>query len=321
MKSLICYLALFMPLFAYSQKTDTLIRKLDSLDKKADTVSQKNIINEGAYNEVTKITAKNYVVLLGSDFKQQLLSPFTLGKKSWLKVAKFGAIAGGLLFADEPVQQEVVTWRLHSNLIKNLSSYLSNSGGIYEGGVLVALSAYGFASKNEKIKTTSLLATQAYITGEVFNQVIKNLTSRQRPSAYNQDRVESEPKFGGPFASSGRDADGKKLNASFPSGHATLAFAAATVYAMEYRNSPIVPIFAYTGATLISLSRITENAHWITDVFVGATLGYLTGRQVVNNYHRYAKIQNTKSGVGKFSLNIQHTRFGMLPGVVFRTGK
>jgi membrane-associated phospholipid phosphatase len=77
----------------------------------------------------------------------------------------------------------------------------------------------------------------------------------------------------------------------FLRGHTTLAFAAATVYAMEYRNKPLIPVLAYTAASLIGLSRITENKHWATDVVAGAALGYLSGRQVVNNYHRYAKLK------------------------------
>jgi hypothetical protein len=33
---------------------------------------------------------------------------------------------------------------------------------------------------------------------------------------------------------------------------------------MEYKDRPLVPLISYSAATLIGLSRITENAHWIT---------------------------------------------------------
>jgi len=125
------------------------------------------------------------------------------------------------------------------------------------------------------------LASHAYITSEVINVLIKNIAGRQRPSVYNKDQVEAQPIFKGPFARGGKDQNGKKLATSFPSGHATLAFAAATVYAMEYKDKPLIPIVSYTGASLISLSRITENQHWVSDVFVGAALGYLSGRLVM----------------------------------------
>lgn len=63
---------------------------------------------------------------------------------------------------------------------------------------------------------------------------------------------------------------------------------------MEYKEKPLIPIISYTAATLIGLSRGTENKHWATDVLVGAALGYLSGKQVVNNYHRYAELVDPK---------------------------
>ena len=87
-------------------------------------------------------------------------------------------------------------------------------------------------------------------------------------------------------------------------------FAAATVFAKEYKNVPWVPPVAYGAASLVGLSRITENKHWTTDVVVGATLGFLCGRQVVNNYHRYAKLKAPgKSGTLSFNLNYNGYNF------------
>src|SRR5207302_1941254 len=119
---------------------------------------------------------------------------------------------------------------------------------------------------------------------------------RQRPSYYDPETHENDPSWHGPFFQFQKDKNGNKPDyfrySSFPSGHTTVAFAAATVFAMEYSDRPLVPIIAYSAATLIGLSRITENKHWDSDLIVGAALGYLTGRQVVNNYHRYARIKN-----------------------------
>jgi len=58
--------------------------------------------------------------------------------------------------------------------------------------------------------------------------------------------------------------------ASFPSGHATTAFAAATALALFV---PVwgVPLFA--GATLIAASRIAIGAHYLSDVIAGSLLG------------------------------------------------
>jgi len=40
---------------------------------------------------------------------------------------------------------------------------------------------------------------------------------------------------------------------------------------------------------LVGASRLRSNAHWLTDVTVGATLGYLVGRSVVRRNNRGLK--------------------------------
>lgn len=58
---------------------------------------------------------------------------------------------------------------------------------------------------------------------------------------------------------------------SFPSGHATAAFAAATA---ESALHPKQAVYWYTGAALISYTRIRLNRHHPQDVVAGALLGY-----------------------------------------------
>lgn len=316
-KSLIVTACLLLSVVVYSQKPDTLIKKLDSLNRKTDSAGgQKNNINPTAYNENTKITFSSYFILLGSDFKQQITAPFHMKGKDWIHVGEFAVVEGGLLFADEPVQRYALDLRNRNTTVRNVSKYVTRFGGPYETYVLLSMGAYGFIFKNEKIKTTTLLATQAYLTGGAMESLLKLLSGRQRPSFYDPNSLEAEPKFRGPF-NSGRDINGKRINSSFPSGHTTVAFAAATVFAMEYKNHPFIPILSYSAATLIGLSRITENKHWITDVVAGAALGYLTGRQVVNNYHRYSKLKAPKQKKNSVSFNLQYNYHQLMPGLVY----
>ena len=74
---------------------------------------------------------------------------------------------------------------------------------------------------------------------------------------------------------------------------------------MEYKDKPIVPIIAYSAATMIGLSRITENKHWSTDVLVGAALGFLSGKEVVNNYHRYSKLKDPSQKKNTVTFNLK----------------
>jgi membrane-associated phospholipid phosphatase len=68
-------------------------------------------------------------------------------------------------------------------------------------------------------------------------------------------------------------------NLSFPSGHASNAFALAAVAERHYGWKAGVP--AYTLASLVAVSRLQRNKHYLSDVMAGATLGYVVGRTVV----------------------------------------
>jgi membrane-associated phospholipid phosphatase len=63
---------------------------------------------------------------------------------------------------------------------------------------------------------------------------------------------------------------------SFPSGHASGTFAAATVIQRHFGWKGAVP--AYTAAVLISGARLQANSHYPTDIIAGAALGILSGR-------------------------------------------
>jgi len=304
-----------LPFFSYSQQPDTLIKKLDSLAQKSDSVKPNNTV-PSAYNETTKINVPTYFILLGSNFKQAFTKPFHMKPRDGKYLGIGIAVTGVITLVDRPVQQAALRIRNANPPLQTISKYVTNFGGPYEAYTLGALGLYGFIFKNQKMKTTTLLATQAYITGAAVEGLLKTISGRTRPSFYGPNEI-AKPTFKGPFAKS-VDYTGAKTNSSFPSGHTTVAFAAATVYAMEYKDKPLVPILCYTSASLIGLSRITENKHWLSDVVVGATLGYLTGRQVVNNYHRYAALKNAKAKKGDLSFNLQYSQRTVMPGLVYR---
>ncbi len=306
-----------IPVLASAQQKDSLARKLDSLGKQPDSTGakQKNIINPAFYNENTKITAHVYLVLEADDIKQQVTSPFRATKNDWLKIGAFAvATTGAILFADKPVYRLAVQIRKNKSVV-SASTYVTNFGGLYEVYSLAALEAYGLIFKKDKEQTTTLLATQAYITAAAIETVLKYLTARQRPSYYNPVTGLNNHTFHGPFYHFLKSDN--NFYESFPSGHTTVAFAAATVFAMEYKETPIVPIIAYSAATAIGLSRIVQNQHWISDVMVGAALGFLSGRQVANNYHRYSKIQLGAKKKNTLSFNLNYYNGTLTPGCTY----
>jgi membrane-associated phospholipid phosphatase len=130
------------------------------------------------------------------------------------------------------------------------------------------LMAAGYIRHDEREVSTSLLAAEAYGDSVVINLAMKAITRRQRPSDVAPNGDYSNTFFNG----------GKSplKGSSFPSGHATAVWSVATVVAERYRHrgKPWIPVLAYTLATAISCSRITEAAHFPSDVWLGSALGY-----------------------------------------------
>lgn len=318
MKQIFFLFCTLLSFSTYSQQNDTLIKKLDSLRRKTDSANkQVNNTAPQAYNEATDISFKAFFILEGSNLKQAFTKPFHMRRQNWKDFGKFALVTGALFLADEPVQRFALDLRNHNKSLQNISGFITDFGGPYEAYTLGALGAYGFLFKNKKMQTTTLLALQSYLTGAAVESVLKYISGRQRPFAFDPRQVEAEPTFKGPFSTI-RDANGNKLSSAFPSGHTTVAFAAATVYALEYKDKPWVPILCYTSASLIGLSRITENKHWVTDVVAGAALGYLSGKLVVNNYHRYAKLKAPKQPKNSVSFSMGYNNGVLTPGLVYR---
>ena len=64
-------------------------------------------------------------------------------------------------------------------------------------------------------------------------------------------------------------------NKSFPSGHASMAFAAARSIDKEFRKDCIwIPITGYAAATAVGIERIANKHHHWYDVVAGAAVGY-----------------------------------------------
>ena len=307
-----------IPQTVYCQKPDSLANKLDSLKRQTDTSKQKNLIEPEFYNERTKITPRVFGILLLDDFKQQALSPFQPAKRAFLRDAVLVGAAVGIAFLDKPIQRWAVTFRNNNSWSERPSKTITNLGAQFEVIPLAVIATTGFVFKNEKLRTTTALALQSYITATFWSTLFKELSGRNRPANFDPNSELNSAGFHGPFY---------KLpysdNSAFPSGHTALAFAAATVYAKEYRDIPLVPVISYGIATLIGFSRITENRHWATDVVAGGLLGFACGTQVVNNYHRYARLkrqEGMKKAVSKghVSFKLEYSPFGVLqPGLVY----
>jgi membrane-associated phospholipid phosphatase len=131
----------------------------------------------------------------------------------------------------------------------------------------------GYARHDSYQVGTALLAGEAYADSAVVDLAVKAITRRRRPS----DVPPGAP-FNDTFFSGGKSPF---KGSSFPSGHAAGAFAVATVVATRYHTHRWVPWVVYGFASAVSFSRVTTSAHFPSDVFLGAVLGYTITRYQV----------------------------------------
>lgn len=69
---------------------------------------------------------------------------------------------------------------------------------------------------------------------------------------------------------------------SMPSGHASSIFAVMTVIAKQYDHW-YVAVPAYTLAGAVTFQRIDDKKHWVSDLLIGSTIGYLIASTLVDN--------------------------------------
>ena len=135
----------------------------------------------------------------------------------------------------------------------------------------VAMYATGLFRGDSRLQQTALLSGEAVADSEILTTVLKAVDRRARPSSVSRS---------GNYWDTW--TDGSSSSGSFPSGHTIAAFSVATVISRQYgTHHRWVPYIAYGAAILISFSRLTLSAHFTSDVFVGATLGYAISRFAV----------------------------------------
>jgi membrane-associated phospholipid phosphatase len=206
------------------------------------------------------------------DQKNIWLFPAQLAKgRHWLPTLAIVGGTAGLIAADPHVMPY---FRRHSRNLDDVNDVFD--APITTGEVIAvpaSLLLAGYMRHDTYQVSTALLAGEAYADSAVVDLAMKAVTRRKRPSdvppgAYFNDTFFSGGKS--PFKGS-----------SFPSGHAAGVFSVATVVATRYRNHRWVPWASYVFATAISFSRVTTLAHFPSDVFLGAALGYTITRYQV----------------------------------------
>ncbi len=249
----------------YAKKTQIVFGLLLSLLFASSSLNSQNTF----YPNYAIRPDSSYIKSYWTATKNIATGPGHWNKKEWIAAGSVVAVGVGLYVFDDEIRHF-----FQSNTSDELDA-ISKYGfepwgsGLYSLPLLGGFYIYGLAAKDNKSRQIAMAGTQAYLMAALSSQLIKHLTNRHRPY---QD-VPSNPRlWEGPFK-------GFEYTA-FPSGHTTAAFAIATVFASAYSETIWVPIVAYTIASGVGLSRIYDNKHWASDVFIGAALGFAVGKTV-----------------------------------------
>jgi membrane-associated phospholipid phosphatase len=143
----------------------------------------------------------------------------------------------------------------------------------------------GLAAGQERVADVGLHALLSLALANAVTGALKGLTGRSRPVVLDMQGADSvwvprDSDEWGLFE--GWQAGGPRQ--SWPSGHTTAAFAVASVLSEELGG--VTPWIAYPLATGVAWSRVNDQAHWATDVLMGALVGTLAARLVVRFAHR-----------------------------------
>jgi hypothetical protein len=173
--------------------------------------------------------------------------------RQWKSVAITTAVVGGALLLDDEIAN--VVRNNDSAAIGTAARHVEGFGGGDSDKVMAAFLLYGLAGKNERARNVAFDAfLSSVIASKGITPAIKFATQRSRPNHGKDD--------------------------SFPSNHATQAFAVASVVATHYDERPWVRWLAYSVAGGVGFARVYHDAHHTSDVLAGAAIGTLVGTTV-----------------------------------------
>jgi len=191
------------------------------------------------------------------------------------------AIGGGLAAAAHPADTGLnARLRSHYDTVNTVFAPGKYFGDTPEQ-VALSLGTYAIGRIFDQPKTSHLGMDllQAQILTETLVQPLKFAVRRERPDGSNHQ--------------------------SFPSGHAAVTFAGATVLERHvgWRNS----LLAYAAASYVAMSRLHDNRHYLSDVVFGAAVGSIAGRTVVHHASDYWALTPVSVPGGGVALMVTRT--------------
>lgn len=204
-----------------------------------------------------------YSSVIADDFQHVITAPARWDNAAWHEAGwlSLGVLSTAII-VDRPLQNEM---RRHAPNNNRAVLQVERLGAQYAVGVLGGFYLAGAAGNETAADVAQDGLAASLIASGLITPTIKLAVGRSRP------RTNNGIAHFRPFSD---------LNASFPSGHTTEAFALAAVVADHYPER-WVSYSAYSLATMVGAARSYHDAHFASDILAGAFIGTWVGRSVV----------------------------------------
>jgi hypothetical protein len=194
-------------------------------------------------------------------------APLNWDKNDFLTFGLVAATTYGIMQFDDSIKNEV------SKINSNKKHWLMEAGRYWGEPVpSLALSGilliHGYSANNETTKKIGFEISQSFFYAVTVTSALKIVFGRARP-------------YTGSSANTFAPFSFNNSNWSHPSGHTTVAFSLSAVLAGNTSNDAL-KVLAFVPAVLTAASRVYQNYHWASDVFLGAMIGYFTGKFVAD---------------------------------------
>jgi membrane-associated phospholipid phosphatase len=218
--------------------------------------------------EPTDVTFAGTPRRLFFDQKAIWTSPLHLRPMDATWLLPLGAATGVLIGSDQHTMTSLI--RINAKDQDRFSK--ASDAGVGVLGVLPAgMYLWSLGHDAPQAHETGLLTGEALADSLAVTGVARLVFRRDRPAVNNAQ---------GNFFSSGI------TDSSFPSNHATAAWAMASVIGDEYPGW-VTRTAVYGLAAGVSVSRILAEQHFPSDVLVGSATGWLIGHYVYRTHHNY----------------------------------
>jgi len=198
-------------------------------------------------------------------------APIKWKAPEWRRFAEGAGTVAAVMVADKKLED--IFQNNRSSATDSFAKTVTPFGGGRAPQVSAVLIETGWLIHNADVFGAGRDSLEAELwAGGIVTPIIKDIAGRARPNTN-----EGTWKFH-PFSTD-------NPHNSFPSGHATNAFAAATAIA-AHSDGWIVPTIAYTLATGVAFSRVNDRAHFPSDVVAGALIGRAVARGLVAHHMR-----------------------------------